>query len=571
MAGLKIGVEGEWAVLDGATMSQRAAIKNVLETRVVIDGDRLKFVPTHASLEHVRLEYKPAFDPRCRVAWAHFYKQRKRTDVEFAFKTKPYQHQFDWWDTYKAREYSALLWEMGLGKSKTAIDIAAWKYAAGDIDAVLVVTLKGVHRNWVDNELPTHMSVPYKSAAWSSTRKEGGMVGLLEHDGLIVATLNFDVTHRKNGEAFIKRMMSERKVHMIIDESHGIKTPSAARTKAAHRFAAKAVTRQILTGTFSTNTPMDVWAQLHFLSPSITKCKSYWDFKGRYAIEQELPGVTTQQWRKDSSGRSVQVEVPVKVIVGYKNLDELRDKMAPHISRILKDDVLDLPAKVYRPEPFELSTEQRKAYNTIKRDLLVEIGGSRVTAPMAITLMLRLQQITCGFVKPDGEDAQPLGKTNPRLNALSNVVEAVKGKAIIWATFKHSLDEIAAMLREQYGDEAVVEYRGETSDDDRAARVRAFQDPDSPVRFFVGQPRAGGTGITLTQARDVIYYNNSFDLGIRLQSEDRAHRIGQTGVVSYTDLVAIDTIDQKLIKSLIEKRDLAASLTGDELKQWIGE
>lgn len=570
---MRVLVEGEWGVLEGTTLEQRAALQRELNTTTSIVGDRFKFVPSRDALEHIRTVYSPEFDTVCRTAWGHFYKRRQVEEVDFAFKSKPYQHQYDVWLHCRDMQFFGLLWEMGLGKTKTALDVAAWKYSTGQIDAMLVITLKGVHRNWVMKEIPEHLSIPCEARAWNSNRVEAGMRGLVDHAGFAVATINFDVTHRKSGQQFIRRFLSTRKAHIVIDESHGIKTPTAERTKAAHKFAPMAKSRMILTGTFATNSPLDAWAQLHFLSPKILEMENFWQFRAYYAVMQELPGVTHLEWRRNKqTGKSYQVEVPTKIVVGFANQDELKQRMAPFISRLVKEDVLDLPEKVYRQQPFELTEPLRKAYAKMKKDLVIELADSkRVTAQLAITMLLRLQQIACGFATPDGRDPEALCKENPRMEALADVLEQAAGKAIIWAHYKFSLDEIEAFLAKTYGKDSLVSYRGETSDDDRELAVKLFQDPESKVRWFVGQPRAGGTGITLTEARDVIYYNNSFDLGIRLQSEDRAHRIGQTRIVTYTDILALDTIDERLLTVLREKRDMAAELTGDELRAWIGD
>ena len=150
-----------------------------------------------------------------------------------------------------------------------------------------------------------------------------------------------------------------------------------------------------------------------------------------------------------------------------------------------------------------------------------------------------------------------------------NICDELQGKAIIWATYTQDIQQIASTLRDRFGPEAVATYYGDTPQDERQNIVDSFQKPDSALRFFVGQPLTGGMGITLTAANTVIYYNNSYDLATRLQSEDRAHRIGQNNKVTYIDLVSPGTIDEKILKALRNKINLAGQVLGEEAREWL--
>jgi SNF2 family DNA or RNA helicase len=180
---------------------------------------------------------------------------------------------------------------------------------------------------------------------------------------------------------------------------------------------------------------------------------------------------------------------------------------------------------------------------------------------------MRLQQICCGFLQPDDGEIQSLD--NNRLKELLEITDELQGKAIIWASYTHDIQQIADALRDRFGPEAVATYYGATAQDERQEIVERFQDKLNPLRFFVGQPRTGGYGITLTAANTVVYYSNSYDLEIRLQSEDRAHRIGQNNKVTYIDLVSPDTIDEKILKALRGKIDLAGKVLGEEARDWL--
>jgi len=193
--------------------------------------------------------------------------------------------------------------------------------------------------------------------------------------------------------------------------------------------------------------------------------------------------------------------------------------------------------------------------------------GELVTTASVLTQIMRLQQICCGHLQPDDGEIQ-IVKSN-RLNELLDLTEEFQGKAIIWATYTHDIQQVAYALRDRFGPESVATYYGATPQDERQEIVEQFQDPNSPLRFFVGQPKTGGYGITLTEATTVIYYSNSYDLEIRLQSEDRAHRIGQKNKVTYIDLVSPGTIDEKILEALRNKIDIAGKVLGEEVKGWL--
>jgi len=255
-------------------------------------------------------------------------------------------------------------------------------------------------------------------------------------------------------------------------------------------------------------------------------------------------------------------------IVGYRRLDELSIKLDTFSNRVLKEDCLDLPEKVYTRREVELTPEQLKLYTQMKKLALAKLeSGDLATTASVLTQVMRLHQICCGFLQPDEGEIQPLA--NNRLKELLAISEEVQGKAIIWASWTHDIQQIADALRDRFGPDSVATYYGGTPQDERQDIVTKFQDKDSPLRFFIGQPRTGGYGITLTAANTVVYYSNSYDLEIRLQSEDRAHRIGQTNKVTYIDLVSPGTIDEKILKALRQKIDIAGQVLGEDAKDWL--
>ncbi|ARB06126.1 superfamily II DNA/RNA helicase [Dinoroseobacter phage vB_DshS-R5C] len=582
-------VENAWGVVDGLDYERSRDIAERLNTEVEFQGTRVRFKPTRYALDLLVKEFGAAsFHSGCRFAWGHFYKDTPTQEVEFNFVTQPYPHQREWFSNIKDLPFFALEWEMGLGKTKTILDVCHWAYSKGDIDAILVVTLKGVHRKWVEKEAPAHLPRGmWDGAFWKRAIVDNGMwtgenarkrTPIIESKKLAIATINFESCHRAKGLKFCERFMRQRKVALVVDESHHIKTPSAATTKALLKLGKMAKRRYITTGTVSTGSPLDTWSQYSFLDPRIVNNWKYWAFKAEFAVQEQVGDKTFETWEKNPvTGRSQKVEKPVMAVVGYKNEDKLRAMLDPYRSRLLKEDCLDLPPKLYRMRSFEMTDAMRKAYIDMSTEFLTEFNGSTMTASMAMVKLLRLQQITCGYIVPDDVDPTaedipgiPIEENNPRIEALMEEIEKIRGMGVIWSYKRYCLREIAQALRSAYGDASVVEYHGGIDEETKAANLRAFH--EERCRWFVGNPQSGGTGIDLVQAQDMIYHDNSFNLGLRLQSEDRIHRIGQEGTAcTITDLECLGTIDRLQLRSLKDKRDIAASVSGDLLKQWLTE
>tara|TARA_Y100001973_G_C5117392_1_gene290903 strand:- start:20 stop:982 length:963 start_codon:yes stop_codon:yes gene_type:complete len=310
--------------------------------------------------------------------------------------------------------------------------------------------------------------------------------------------------------------------------------------------------RRILTGSPITKSPMDLYSQCSFLSTRALNFSSYYAFQGRYAIIKQ----------RAFGARSFQE------IVGYRNLEELNEKLEQFSTRTLKEECLDLPDKLYTRRNITMSDEQNSVYNQMKKLALAQLdSGELSTTASILTQIMRLQQICCGFFQPDVGEIRQL--PNNRLSELLDITDELQGKAIIWASFTHDIQQIARSLRDRFGPDSVALYYGDTPQEDRQKIVHKFQDMTSELRFFVGQPKTGGYGITLSAATTVIYYSNSYDLENRLQSEDRAHRIGQKKNVTYIDLVCPNTIDEKILEALKSKINLSQKVFGEEARNWL--
>jgi SNF2 family DNA or RNA helicase len=216
----------------------------------------------------------------------------------------------------------------------------------------------------------------------------------------------------------------------------------------------------------------------------------------------------------------------------------------------------------------ELTTEQKKAYDQMVLMALATFDGKGMTTTTnALTQIMRLQQIVCGHVTLDGGELVTL--KNNRLNELMAAIEESDGKIIIWAHFRHDIEAIKLALQKEYGMNSVATYFGDTKAEERSEIVDRFSDEKSDLRFFVGQPRTGGYGLTLTSAHTMIYYSNGYDLEVRLQSEARIDRYGQKNKMTYIDLFTPNTVDEKIVDALLEKMDIANTILKENPREWI--
>ena len=477
--------------------------------------------------------------------------------INYKFKTKPYEHQLTALEkSWDKTEYGYFM-EMGTGKSKVLVDNMAMLYDKGRINGALIIAPKGVYNNWFTQEIPTHLASHIQptmvlwTASTSKTKdKEYQSLFEIGHD-LHILIMNVEALSTKKGLDFAAKFMSCHKTMIAVDESTTIKNPTAKRTKSILKLGKQAEYRRILTGSPVTKSPLDLFTQCNFLNEFLLGYDSFYAFRNRYAHMIE----------RNFGGRRVQL------VASYKRLDELSDNIKKFSYRVLKEDCLDLPEKIYTKREVELTEEQSKAYATMKSAALALLKGKMATAPHVLTQMMRLHQITCGHLKND--DGTTTKLKNNRMKELLSLLEEVEGKVIIWANYIYDIENIVETINEEYGEDSIVQYYGAINSADRADAILKFQDPESKVRFFVGNPQTAGYGITLTAASNVIYYSNGYDLEKRLQSEDRAHRIGQKKSVTYVDLIAPKTVDEKIVKALRAKMSIANTIMDEDWREWI--
>ena len=329
----------------------------------------------------------------------------------YKFKTKPYAHQLKALEMSWNKEVFAYFMEMGTGKSKVLLDNVAMLYDKGKIDGALIVAPKGVYKNWYDSEIPTHLvdHIQNKAILWQANiteKQQQKLDSLFESEiDLHILIMNVEAFSTKKGVNFAAKFLRTHNALFAVDESTTIKNPGAKRTKNILQLAKLGKYRRILTGSPVTKSPLDLYTQCFFLDAWLLGHMSYYSFRTRYALMRTM----------NFSGRSV------NIVVGYQRLDELAESLKPFSYRVLKDDCLDLPPKTYMKRTIQLTSEQKKVYEQMKKMALAELNGKMVTTVNVITQLMRLQQITCGHFKADDDSVQEI--KNNRITELMDLIE----------------------------------------------------------------------------------------------------------------------------------------------------
>jgi len=425
---------------------------------------------------------------------------------------------------------------MGTGKTRMAIDIHCARFIAGHVQAVVVVCPVTILRNWRNEILKFSPAEARCAAVVLDPDKPKQLEELSKHDGL--RWLIVGVESLSSGRAFgmaMQWLRNQNPAALIVDESSKVKNSKATRTQRVHSLADEVEQHSTLTGTPISKGIEDLYAQYRVLGPNILGYDSFWSFRNRYCI---MGGYKQKQ------------------IVGYQNVDELMTTIGPFTKLIKKEDCLDLPPKVYERRTIKMSSEQAQMYTDLDLTLtMMTQKGESLTAQNVLEQMLRMSEITGGFYSTRDEDTNKVSKhaftKNPKLDELEELLSEHDGQSIIWCNFHTE----AQAIIERLGAENCGVLLGYVAPADRQRYVEEFQ--AGRLRYMVGTAATGGMGITLTAASLVVYYGNTYNYIDRVQSEDRAHRIGQTKSVTYVDLVCEGTIDEDVLKSLEAKQSMS--------------
>jgi len=470
---------------------------------------------------------------------------------KYEYKTQPYEHQRKALNNGGLLKNYAYFMEMGTGKTKVAIDNVAYLWQNKEIKECVVIAPNSVYTNWVQ-EIVNHCPLPTNIWCWKIS-KDKELIKSDKENKLSFILMNVEALSHKSGQKWLQNRinLNGKAMMMIIDESTTIKNPTALRTKAICKLGTAVKYRRILTGSPITKSPLDLYTQCAFLSKALLGFESFYTFRARYAVMHQI----------QMGGN--QILVPKY----YTNLDELEWKLKSFSYRVKKDECLDLPPKLYQQRQVNLSTEQATIYTRLKKRARALIEDKTVSFNNKLTEILRLHQVCQGFLKTD-EGTIHAFKNNPKLKELMAVLEESDGKVIIWANYVYNIKQIKSALEERYGKDSVVSIFGEVDVEGRKDAVNNFQLNDR-CRFLVGNPATGGYGLTLTAARYVVYFSNSYNLEVRWQSEDRAHRIGQKDKVTYIDLMVPESLDVMIMSALDRKIKLSAETLGEEAKRFL--
>ena len=479
-------------------------------------------------------------------------------DGSYEYKTEPYDHQRQAFLLSRDAENFALLMEMGTGKTKVLIDNAAYLYQQDKIDCLVVLAPNGVHRNWIEIEIPVHMpdwcdvSMDYYSAKHGKKRMQHLYSKLSKKNKLCVIAMNIEGFSSQKAKDLLQLVVKEKRCMIALDESTMIKSPGAKRTKYLVKACKDGLYRRIANGAPITKGIEDLYSQFGFLSNKIIGYDTFTSFKSMFCKE-----LMVKIDKSDPNSRKIPMNI------GYKNVQLLIDKIDPYSFRVTKKDCLDLPDKVYKLWPVQLSEQQRKAYEELKEEYITQIEDTHIEEEVALVRLLRLQQIICGWYPGEDGKLVPIPGINSRMEALDQAckeVEENKSKAIIWARFKDDIYQIEKLLKGKS-----VSYHGDVSNDDRVKNVEKFKNDDK-IKFMIAMLSSNSgalRGHTWTAANTTIYYSNIYDLDPRQQSEDRMHRIGMGDKALYIDLMALGTTDRKIINALKQKKSIADLVTKD--------
>jgi SNF2 family DNA or RNA helicase len=484
---------------------------------------------------------------------------------DFPFKKKPFDHQLKAFNLSRGREYFGFFMEQGTGKTKVMIDRAADLYlnggVKGKIDTLVIVTLNGVHAQWINEQIVSHMSdaVPWRGGYTSAypTKDEAAMFkeAMEFRDGLRIISVHVDSLSHVKGQRFFEQLLKTSRAYVPLDESLFIKEEKSKRTKFILSMRPLALYRDIATGTPITQGVEDLYTQLAWMSPDILGYNSFYAFRNHFCA---LKQITVGQGANQKS---------FKKVVGYVNEEELKQKIDAHSYRVLKDDCLDLPPRHFIKREVLFTPEQRKIYNQMKRDFWLELESGILTARMAMTRVTRLQQLVNGFIWKRAKKDKITGAIiepemyqefpNQRVQETINLINQANGKVIVWVKFEgdHRL-LTRAMTEAGIG---WVDYVGPTPKDQRPENIRRFRE-DPSVKVFLSSPATGGTGLDLPVATTVIWFSRDFSYTKEVQANDRCHRIGQKEKVNYFYLVTPKTVDEKIDTILAAKRSVAENI-----------
>ena len=536
--------------LEGAaTMELLDKFSKLVKLPQTIEDERLRMHYLQDAIDSERMKNKPTDLFRYPINGNLFIHQAKAANMAlltFGLVTP------DEWKTGKPvspsrnidsseRKGFGLLFEMGCGKTLTAIAIMGAAYQMGAIEKVLVVAPTSVCSVW-PHDINDFANFKTRVGVLLGTKEKRlrELDAVKNHplQALKVCVINYESVWRDD----IFQSIADFAPDMIIaDESQRIKTHDAQQSKEMHKLGDLAKYKLILSGTPVQNNAIDIFSQYRFLDPTVFGM-NYYAFRNRYAI---MGGFNQKQ------------------IIGYRDLDKLIKKEYSIAYRVTKAEALDLPEQTFITRHIPLEGKSKNLYDRIKKDSFAELeNGGQITAPTVLTKLLRLQQFTGGFIQPD--EGKPEFVFDGKLNALEDIIDdyviGEDKKLVIFCRFRPEIDLITKLIQKKKL--GFISIYGDVKLEDRGSLVDDFQ-KNKDTRIALLQIDTAGLGITLTAADTCVYYSVNFNYAAYSQSLARIHRIGQKNNCTYIHLVVEKTIDERVYKALAAKEDLATTVVDD--------
>lgn len=498
--------------------------------------------------------------------------------MDFRYQCPPFKHQQADFEAHYLAPYRGLLYEQRCGKSAVILYTAAQLHAEGKINSLFILAPNGVQRNWVSDEIPKHLPdwVTRTTAVWSAdtTKKKTAELEALFDRGtqLRILAMNIEAIGTKRGYAMAEKFLRSTECLWAIDETTRIKNPDTITVKNIMKLRNLAKYRRILNGTPVTQSPLDVYSQLLFLSDEAVPVQSYVAFRHRYAdyLPATHPLVRSIMSKTNARWAPQIVASNPDGTPAYKNLIELKEWVDKCCTRVTRAECGDMPEKAYKRWIVDYPAEQQK---TVKYYLELLRKGETPEPVHKMTAVMLYQRLLCGLVPKQlsGEETHremfAMPEHNPRLQAILQIVEEYpEARIVFWARFRHDLSQICEVL-EKHAAVPVARYWGDISPAEREEAKNGFQ--AGRYQYFVGQQGAGGVGLPLHAADIICYHSNDFSLYHRIQSEDRAENLEKKTGTLIIDLSVPDTVDDKIIDALRMKKDVAALITGDEVSEWL--
>lgn len=480
---------------------------------------------------------------------------------------KNLKHQDDALAKSEGMKGFAYFMDPGTGKTRVTLLDAARLHQRGLLDAMVILAPNSVKTSWVTwphlleegekDQVSTHLgdanvlkgvwfadNTGPNIKAWRAFERE-----IDNNKGrLIVVSLNYDALRNNGMIAFLTELMKGYRTMLVADESTRIGIPGSERTKRALMLSKMAVYRRILSGTPIIKSPLKLFTQFKFLGEDTLPFGSYYAFRNRFAIMGGFEG---------------------KQILGYRNLEQLSAFIEPYTFRITKEECLDLPPAIYVKRTVQMGPAQIKAYQEMRQEFLTNVDGTDITANIVLTQLIRLQQITGGYVQQDGK-AIPLiqPRSNPKFQAVLDIVNSHDKQTIIWCNWRAEIAGLADLLKEEKI--TFYEFHGDIPDGERVSIRKGFE--RGLCQVLLGTQGTGGIGIDEFKVAPVmIFVSNDFDTEKRVQAEGRNMRIGSEihPNVTYYDVVCANTVDTKILRVFRNNAEISAKILKDNWREWI--